>query len=549
MNALIKNLIIFLSILIILITAYFVWYWFSRVTFDKFVPNSFTLLLTIPSPEKLVTVLDSRVVGAVIGLDDNIKSSYTAYMSFRKLLLKNNNVITRYMLSREVCIVWTSSQLEIPVITVNLGPVAQVLSVLSNTAGMVITGEKDIKIDSYEYAGNRVYLLTILSTNTKWYLTYIKNYVLASQEKVGIQNILSAFGSPDAVLRTNSMFWKVAGQVGDDSVTRVFVNSKYWASGLSRVFDATEIVQTFGLTDIIGIGIKVGDKNVVIKGYNSTRIGEGKQGVGENNAEELMRLVTQKPQKSEVAKVVPDNSSIMMNVRFEDFSVFWNYIIHLSEREPGFKKQVDDVDAKLKQLSGKGLQEGFLSWIGNEVTVVQIPSEYIRGVSTGKQVVMFECRREDSAVEALGKFEEGITGRFYLSVKPVEYADYKIYKIRESPVLRVLLGIFVKVNVELYYTVVKNYLVFSEDLEAVKSVIDGFHGNYVLDNLNSYKNVVSDTATNFVVYYNYASTDFPEIVNNNKLSGKFLKSFPVGSVEAKFVDNGLSFTITAQVVE
>jgi antitoxin component YwqK of YwqJK toxin-antitoxin module len=210
-------------------------------------------------------------------------------------------------------------------------------------------------------------------------------------------------------------------------------------------------------------------------------------------------------------EVAPQRTAFFLSMGFNSFGEFFKNF------ENNLQKDVTEYanyKANMKQVESYlniSLQETVISWIGDEVAVLEMQSAGL-GLDN-ETAVLLKADNIEKALSNLSRIEKMVRRKTPVKFKTVDYKGYSIRYLGVKNLFKVMLGKFFARYDKPYYTVISNYVVFSAHPQVLESMIDDYSEKRTLardDDFRSFRNEFDNESAAFI----YANT--PVLFNSMK---------------------------------
>jgi hypothetical protein len=189
---------------------------------------------------------------------------------------------------------------------------------------------------------------------------------------------------------------------------------------------------------------------------------------------------------NDIASIAPERTAFYLGMSFNSFQEFFDNV------EANIKKDVKDYQEYQQNMETVekylkiNLKENFLSWIGDEVAILQLKSG---GTGNDNEVALvLKAANIETARKQLDYVEKMIRRRSPVKFKEVTYKDYRISYLSVKGLFKVLLGKFFARYDKPYYTIINDKVIFSNHPQVLESMIDDYLEGTTLVKQDHYKN-------------------------------------------------------------
>lgn len=209
---------------------------------------------------------------------------------------------------------------------------------------------------------------------------------------------------------------------------------------------------------------------------------------------------------SGIKKIIPDNTAAYFSFCFSSFPDLKDSLIaHSRQLYPETYQTYEASLQKLNKYLKVDVLDLFTSWIGSEITLVKPtydPEQQLQAI-----VLAVQCKDKDLAKDQLDYLGEQIRIRTPIKFKTIPYNGYEINYLSLKGFFRLFAGgIFDRLE-KPYYTIIDNYVLFSNSPAALTQIIKKYILGQTLKNNEKYEHLTSqwNNHSNLYVYLNAAN--------------------------------------------
>lgn len=357
------------------------------------------------------------------------------------------------------------------------------------------------------------------------YLAFIKNQLVASYTHTLVEASINQYMEP--VLGRNLNFLEINQKVGHEDLFRMYVQYHY--------FD--DYVQMY--SDRPSDWVKRVSENFLFSGFyfdldeNSTLTANGYTNISGVNEYYLEALQKSGTAKRSVPEVAPNSTALYISYGFDSFAEFYKNFESVQQNDPEQFESYQTSIAKMEKFLKIDVKEHFVSWIGDEIAVLQIQSH----INKGKNDVALVLKANDAeaAKTNLDFVVEQIRKKTPVKFKAVNYKDYEINFLSIKGFFKMLLGGRFDEFDKPYFTQIDDFVIFSDSPNTLKGIIDKVSEGDILATSEEFKSFDErfDSESSVFVYSNvpllfdnmYALADAP--TKHKMLKNKdFIICFP-----------------------
>lgn len=184
--------------------------------------------------------------------------------------------------------------------------------------------------------------------------------------------------------------------------------------------------------------------------------------------------------------MMPNNTSFLMSINFADFDQFYEQIASTMMEDDGYedyekyKKQiggylgVDKNDKKVERKKKRGKDVDYFDWIGQEIAMGIVP--VTESGSQQAYVAIFHSPNKENTTHDLKAIEKKIRSRTPVKFEQYEYLEHEVSYLEMKGFFKLFLGKLFNKFDKPKYTILDEFVVFSNDTTAIHRIIEVAHG-------------------------------------------------------------------------
>lgn len=349
------------------------------------------------------------------------------------------------------------------------------------------------KYEMREYDGILIYNLP-----NEYFLCYHNNILFISNSELLVEDGIRQLNYKTSLLG-NTSFTQVQSTKSSFVKTHIYVNYKY----LSKVFSQNTSLTNSDIKWIsrwaswAELDLEISNNDLTFSGFTL---------VEDSSSNYLTSLFGQLEQKIQISEIAPRNTSKIMALGIEDMKMFYsNYKEFLAKHNNLYEhnKAISDVNNKYNL----DIENSFNSIIENEM------GQFTTHSSSGKteKYLFFKTKKESQ--EVINFINQSINNTIYSE----QYRGFTISQLNIPNLFKKLYGYIFKSVKNNYFTWIDGYLIFADSPAELKTFINNFLSEKVLNNNPSFINFKDKIGTkcNFLLYSNPSIGDWANYLNKN----------------------------------
>jgi len=294
-------------------------------------------------------------------------------------------------------------------------------------------------------------------------------------------------------LATSSGFRKVEATTGKKVDANIYVNYRFFSLVLSKITRdeiLPDLLKFSNFADWSGFDLIIKKDELLFNGIT----------VASDSSQQFLALFAdQKPQKKEIASIIPSNALYFTAYGWSDPSRFCQRFQNRTQREDNFTGEQNTVLSLIDQYQ-LNVGEYFLPWIGNEACMFVVKDPKLNAEVSFLAFKSLDTLRTASSLFALAD-------TIGIKTDSVLLKGHKIYKIALPAFLPALFGeLFGKVNVNCF-TFLKGYVIFARQPSDLEMVIKAVSNNETLNKDKTYVDFEATLSEKFNVFCYFNTRD------------------------------------------
>lgn len=259
-------------------------------------------------------------------------------------------------------------------------------------------------------------------------------------------------------MATSSGFRKVQATAGKKVDANIYVNYRFFSLVLSKITreeTLPDLLKFSNFADWSGLDLIIKKDELLFNGITVA---------SDSNQQFLSLFNDQKPQKKEIAAIIPENALYFTAYGWSDPSRFCQRFQNRMQREENFSGEQNDVISLIDRYQ-LNVSEYFLPWMGNEgcLFAMEDPKLFV-------EIGFTAFNTRDTLLTATSLF--ALADTLGIRYDSTLFKGHKIYKLPLPAFIPALFGeLFGKYEVNCF-TFLGNYVVFAAQPKNLEQVID-----------------------------------------------------------------------------
>jgi len=342
------------------------------------------------------------------------------------------------------------------------------LNVVKNNLNTIINS--NYKVSKRHYKEHEITEIYDLKNHETLYISFIKNQMIASYTHTLVEASIDQYSNPE--IGRNLNFIEVKKHVGYNDMFRLYFQYDY-LDEFVNVFSDTpgDVTKTLSKSlEFSGFSFDLEKNAIVANGITNTN----------NQASTYLKALQKSGQgKRTIKNVVPNNTAIYLSFGFKSFEDFYSNFETIQKENPEQFKSYVEGTSQIESFLKINLKTHFMSWIDDEIALIQLHSN----VSDSKKdiALILKTKAIDDAKDNLDFLLEQIRKRTPVKFKEVNYKGYAINFMSIKGFFKILLGDLFSNIEKPYFTIIEDYVIFSNEPNTLKSIINAYTNKETLN--------------------------------------------------------------------
>jgi len=379
------------------------------------------------------------------------------------------------------------------------------------------------KVYTRNYHEQEIIEISFKDDPTRYYLYIYENLLSLSSTHTILEKSIDQIKEP--IIARDLDFIDLSSELGTNDIN-MYINYRQLASYLKiwMADDSEASTDFFPMLKYSGMALEATDQRFSVSGYSI---------VHKEQPNLLTALMNAGTGEINVGTIVPDNASYFMSLGFDDSKDFYeNMIAVLQAEEDGeeYMKSKEKIEGYLKI----SIEDDFLSWMDDEIALIQLNSN--SNQNKVELAVAIKHNDLDDTKERLAYIEQQIRKKTPVKFKGIDYKGQQIHFLSIKGFFKMMFGKAFEGIDKPYYTIMEDYVVFSNSPRSLGKIITAVQENRTLDNTKEYAVFMENFAyeSNLFVYLsaNELLSDTQRLLDREswqelKVHSPYFKSFPM----------------------
>jgi len=335
----------------------------------------------------------------------------------------------------------------------------------------------NFRVSSRKYHSHEITEIYDKKSRETLSIAFIKNQLIASYVHKLVESSIDEFEEP--IIGRDLNFIEINKKVGFDAMFRLYFQYDYLDDYMRYFSDkSNNIVSNLSKNlTYSGFNFNLKSNNVIFAtGYTNTN---------QKTAGYLKALQKSGKGKRTIAKIAPKRTAFYLSFGFDSFAEFYTNFENIQkENSKQFAIYQDNID-KIENLLKISIKDNFISWVDDEIALLQLQSSINK--DENEIALVLKATEISKAKENLDFILKRIKKRTPVKFKTINYKEHQINFMSIKGFFKVLLGNMFDKFDKPYFTIIDDYVVFSNHPNTLKSIIDDYLNKETLSKSNDFQ--------------------------------------------------------------
>jgi hypothetical protein len=349
------------------------------------------------------------------------------------------------------------------------------------------------KLTKRGYQGQEILELYDRASRETIVLSFIDNQMVCSYSPSLVEASINEHGTPQ--LSTDPDFIEIGEKLSNGSMFNLYIQYSFFDDYM-RIYMDDDNGSLKDLSEALlfsGMNVDLKDETMRFEGYTS---------LNDSVDSYLKAMIVSGRGERGADRILSERTAYYFSIGFESFPAFYSNFEREISRNKARADEYNLNIAKIEKLLKINVKEHFMSWIGEEVALAQMEPDSLT-LSEGL-VVALKASDIEKAKDNLKFIGKQIRKRLPVKFKEKEYNGYVINYLEMKGMFKLMFGkLFSKLE-KPYYTIIDDYVLFSNSPVTLEKLIDDYMAEKTLDKNDAYSDFSSSfkSSSNVYVYLN-----------------------------------------------
>ena len=423
------------------------------------VPSDAAYIVEIEDPFDAWTTFSSSNIWGYVKTNPYF-ADIANYVDSLNDVVNNNKQLSKLLASRPMLLSGHQIKNDLEYFfVIDLGGASELLGFRN---ALVPVFEDLYRVNARDYHGTEILELYDEEYRETLYLAIMDNLLIGAYRHTLVEASIDQIAEP--VIGRDLDFVTVQEELGQGGMFRVYLQMPLLLTYLKDNFTTEETLKELSsVFRFTGFDFDMDNEAITLTGFTS---------MDESVSSVYNLFHTTGATELTVPEMITQRTALYTGIGFEEQKDFTDYLIASIKEDPESGDEYTKNIKKLEKFLKIDIEENFFSWMDNEVGMVQIhPYENDGEV---EYAVILKSSDGDLAKENLDYIGERIKKKTPVKFKKIEYKDHEINFMSVKGFFKLILGkLFSKIE-KPYYTIIDDFVVFSNSPRTLRGIIDDF---------------------------------------------------------------------------
>ncbi|MDN5200448.1 DUF3352 domain-containing protein [Fulvivirgaceae bacterium BMA10] len=352
----------------------------------------------------------------------------------------------------------------------------------------------NFKVTRRDYHDREIIELYDRESRETLHLSFIENLLVASYTHTLVEASIDQLAEP--VIGRDIHFIEVNKKVDHDNMFRIYVQygylDDYMLTYMNQHNEYVKSLSEYLKFSAFSFNFKK-NHDLLLNGYTN---------INEDSASYLQVIRRSGKGGLSITKVAPQRTAFYMGMGFDSFEEFYDNFEAIIQNHPEKFKEYQDGTDRIEKFLKIDIKENFISWVDDEIAFIQMQNSGL-----GKEnefALVLKAKDSEDANEHLEFIIKQIKRKTPVKFKKVVYKDYPINFLSVKGFFRLIFGKLFSNLDKPYFTIIDDYVIFSNHPQTLKNIINDYHQESTLANSDDFQTHMKqfDQSSNLFLYVN-----------------------------------------------
>ena len=334
----------------------------------------------------------------------------------------------------------------------------------------------DYRVTKRDYHQQKIIELYDKASRETLYISFIKNNFVGSYQASLLEAAIDQMEEP--IIGRDLNYVEVNKRVDRKGMFRFYMQYSYLDEYMRCYMDEDDeyVKQLSHQLYYTGVDCNLRENIIDMKGYTN---------INDTINSYLLAMLRSGKGAMDITQIAPQRTAFYMGLGFDSFSEFTdNFSNLMKETTEDYDEYMENIQ-KVEKFLDISLKDDFFGWVDDELAFIQTQPGKLG--KDNEFAVVLKAKDGEDAAERLKYVSDQIRKKTPVKFKEVLYKNYPINFLSVKGFFKVFLGKFFSKLDKPYFTIIDDYVVFSNHPQTIRSIIDDYEAKKTLANLEEFK--------------------------------------------------------------
>ena len=329
--------------------------------------------------------------------------------------------------------------------------------------------QEDFKITQRPYHGQEIIEIYDKIGRSTLHLFFVENLMVLSYQPSLLEASIDQLEEP--VIGRDIDYMEIKNEVGERGMTRFYVQYDHLDNYMMTYLqESNEYISSISQDlSFSGFMFTLDESLLSLQGYTN---------LNSERRSYAHTMLNAGKGSIHIPEIAPQRTAFYMGLGFDSFSKFYEQLELWKKEDPDRFTEYQEGIERLEKFLKISVKENFVDWVDDEIAFLQMQPQG-RG-RKNEYAVVLKANDGEEAKDQLDFILKQIKKKTPVKFKQVTYKGYPINFMSIKGFFKLLLGKFFEGLDKPYFTVVEDYVIFSNHPQTLKDIINDFEADNTL---------------------------------------------------------------------
>ncbi|MGB1231609.1 MAG: DUF3352 domain-containing protein [Winogradskyella sp.] len=356
---------------------------------------------------------------------------------------------------------------------IDLQKIAKLNIIKNNINALVSDG---FKVSKRNYHNHKITEVYNKESRETIYISFIKNQMIASFAHTILEQSIDEYLEP--TIGRNLNFIDIKKEVGYTGMFNLYLQHNYITDFIKLYSTSQNSITSLLSTDFdfSGFSFNIDGNNIFANGLTASK---------PTASPYIKALLKSGKGTRSLSKIAPKNTASYTHFAFESFETFYDNFESIQKENIDEFKLFLDRKVRVENYLKINFKTNVINWIDNEMALFQIPSNISK--TENDIAIVLKSKSAEQAKTQLNFISEQIRKKSPVKFKALDYKGFTINFLSVKGFFKAFIGNMFNAIDKPYYTIIDDYVIFSNTPNTLKNIINNYRDGTTLANSENFK--------------------------------------------------------------